>query len=180
MGSVCLIVHTVKPLHIYKKMREDGFYSGNEKYVWPEFKSSYAWMMEQMKERLPHYDGLTYPVWLWHKRPDQNRPGMLLKGQKGVIITLDIPDEDILWSCFDSWHYVLNKWLLTQTEEEYTQLEDCFSEEEMISSWSYIFDFDWLKSSEEDWLGFDPEWIQGVTPRIEMKNVMKVNRFIAK
>nr|WP_255295630.1 hypothetical protein [Bacillus cereus] len=50
----------------------------------------------------------------------------------------------------------------------------------MISSWSNIFDFDWLKSSEEDWLRFDPDWIQGVTPRIEMKNVIKVNRFIAK
>jgi len=81
---------------------------------------------------------------------------------------------------FDSWHYVLNKWLLTQTEEEYNQLEEGYSEEEMISSWSNIFDFDWLKSSEEDWLRFDPDWIQGVTPRIEMKNVIKVNRFIAK
>jgi len=94
-----LIVYTVKPLHIYRKMRDDGFYKGNEKYIWPEFKSSYAWMMGQMKERLPNYDGSTYPVWLWHKRPDQNRPGMLPKGQKGVIIALDIPGEDILWSC---------------------------------------------------------------------------------
>ena len=106
-----------------------------------------------MKERLPNYDGSTYPVWLWHKRPDQNRPGMLPKGQKGVIIALDIPEEDILWSCFDSWHYVLNKWLLTQTEEEYNQLEEVYSEEEMISSWSNIFDFDWLKTQKK--IGLD-------------------------
>lgn len=181
IGSAYLIVHTVQPLHIYQQMRKDGFYFGNEKHVWPEFKSAYAWMMEQMKERIPNYDGSTYPVWLWNKMPDRNRPALLPPGQKGVILTLDIPEEDILWSCFDSWHYVLNKWILTQTEEEDNRLEEeGYSEEQMIATWSNIFDFDWLKSADQEWVGFNPDYLQGVTPRIEMKNVIKVTRFIAK
>lgn len=181
MGSVCLIVYTVQPLHIYKYMREKGFYHGNEKYVWTEFKYPYVWMMERMKERLPNYDGSTYPVWVWNKMPNRNRPGLLPSGIKGVILTLDIPNEDILWSCFNSWHSVLNNCPITETEEEWNQLAaEGFQKEKMVETWPKIFDFDWLKGLDKDWMEFDPDWVQGVTPRIEMKNIVKVNRFIAK
>ncbi|MES9681700.1 DUF3841 domain-containing protein [Gottfriedia acidiceleris] len=174
-------IYTVQPLHVYKQMRKDGFYHGHEKYVWPEFKSPYSWMMEQMKERLPNYDGSNYPVWVWNKKPNRNRRGLLPPGTKGVILTLVIPDKNILWSCFNSWHSVLSNCPITRTEEEWEQLEsEGFPEEKIISTWTKIFDFDWLKSIDKDWMEFDPDWIQGVTPRIEMRNVVKVNRFIAK
>ncbi|WP_242254100.1 DUF3841 domain-containing protein [Bacillus cereus group sp. BfR-BA-01379] len=176
-----MIVYTVKPLHIYKKMQEEGFYHGNEKYVCPHFKSPYAWMILQMKERIPNYDGRTFPVWVWNKRPDQNRPALLPKGQKGVILTLDIPDEDILWSCFHTWHAILNNSPITKTEEEWDHFEtEGFPKDKMIATWTRIFDFDWLQSLDKDWIEFDPDWVQGVTPRIEMKHIMKAKRFIAK
>ncbi|MEH6945319.1 DUF3841 domain-containing protein, partial [Bacillus sp. JJ722] len=103
-----MIVYTVQHHEAYKEMRENGYYQGSEKYADKFLKDNYKYMMEQMKERLPNYDGTTYPVWVWKRRVKRNEKSLLMKGTKGVILTLDIPDEDILWSDFEGWHFILN------------------------------------------------------------------------
>ncbi|WP_235976415.1 DUF3841 domain-containing protein [Niallia circulans] len=101
------------------------------------------------------------------------------KGTKGVILTLEIPDEQILWSDFNFWHHVLNNWSITGSEEEDNRLDE--SGEDFRYTWERIFDFDWYRNADPEWVGeLNEEWIQGVTPKITMDMVKKVTRFIAK
>lgn len=176
-----MIVRSVHPLSIYHKLREKGYYYGDEKHVWPEFKEPYQWMIGQMEERLPNYDGSTYPVWVWKRTVNRNEKALLPRGTKGVILTLEIPEEDILWSDFLSWHLILNKGPITENEEEYNQLEADEDQQAREATWPRVFDFDFLRKADKNWSGtFDEEWIQGVTPLIRMDQVKKVTRFIAK
>jgi len=175
-----MIVYSVQSLDAYYKMREQGYLSGEEKFVWDEFKDPYKWMMSQMEKRIPGYTSGTYPIWVWRRRVNRNEGALLPKGAKGVILTLDIPDEQILWSDFGTWDFVLSSYPVTESEEEFEEFlkdEESFPVEE---TWDRIFDFEFLRSMEESWGKLDEEWIQGVTPRITMDMMNKVNRFIAK
>ncbi|MGE7920113.1 DUF3841 domain-containing protein [Viridibacillus sp. NPDC093762] len=179
-----MIVYTVHPESIYKMMREQGYYEGSRANF--NFKNSferqYDWMVAQMKKRLSHYEGDEYPVWVWKRRPGRNESALLPRGTRGVILKLEIPDEDILWSDFESWHLVLNEGPYTTSEKEWEDhLQNEWSTERVEKSWEMIFDFDKLSNLDPRWNGtFDPEWIQGVTPRITMDQVKKVTRFVAK
>lgn len=52
---------------------------------------------------------------------------------------------------------------------------------EIEETWERLFDMDWLKSRPKEWAGnFEDEWMQGVTPKITMNQIVKVERFIAK
>ncbi|MEH6945411.1 DUF3841 domain-containing protein, partial [Bacillus sp. JJ722] len=156
-------------------------YQGSEKFADKYLKDHYKWMMEQMKEKFPNYDGSTYPVWVWKRNVSRNEQCLFKKGTKGVMLTLDIQDEDILWSDFDSWHCILNNSPIVDNEEEwndYLANEDDYLIEE---TWQKIFDFDYLRNADKEWHGeFNEEWIQGVTPIIRMDQIKKVTRFIAK
>lgn len=146
-----MIVYTVQTLDAYYKMREKGYLTGEEKYVWEDFKEPYKWMMSQMEKRLPDYKGDDYPIWVWKRTVNRNESALLPGGTKGVILTLEIPDNQILWSCFDSWHSVLMNCPVTGNEdewEEYLKDEESFPVKE---SWEKVFDLDWLRNRDEDW-----------------------------
>lgn len=172
-------VYTVQRLAAYHKLRERGFLVGDEKYVWEEFKEPYHWMMKQMVKRIEGYNGIDYPIWLWRTRVDRNSSGHFSKGTKGVILTLEIPDDQILWSDFFLWHGVLYNGSVSGSEEEENRLEE--SGENIEYTWERIFDFDWLRNADSKWVGeYDESNLQGVTPIITMDMVKKVTRFIAK
>ena len=174
-----MVVYSVQTLEAYYQMREQGYLVGNKKYIWPDFVEPYHWMMEQMERRIKGYNGLDYPMWLWRTRPDRNSSGHLPKGTKGVILTLDISQDQILWSDFDFWHHVLNGWSITGSEEEDDRIEK--SGEDFRYTWERIFDFEWYRNSDPKWVGdFNELILQGVTPQITMDMVKKVSRFIAK
>lgn len=62
--------------------------------------------------------GVNYPIWAWHlwegssNRPDMRKSSYAPRGTPIVRIKLDIPENEILLSDFDLWHYVLNHWYL--------------------------------------------------------------------
>ena len=174
-------VYTVQTLAAYHKMREQGYLVGDKDYAWKEFIQSYKWMMKQMNHRIEGYNGIDYPIWVWKRRVNRNESALLPKGTKGVILTLEIPEDQILWSEFEGWHFVLNNDPFTESEEEwkiYLENKDSFPVEK---TWTKIFDFELLRSLDNSWNGkFDEEWIQGVTPKITMDMIKKVTRFIAK
>lgn len=175
-----MIVYTVQTLDAYYKMREQGYLSGEERFVWEEFKDPYKWMMSQMEKRIPGYTSGTYPIWVWRRRVNRNESALLPKGTKGVILTLEIPDDQLLWSDFETWHSVLSSYPVTDSEDEW---EEFLKDEENFpveDTWERIFDFELLRSIDDYWGKLDEEWIQGVTPRITMDMVKKVTRFIAK
>jgi hypothetical protein len=161
-------------------MREQGFLEGSQEHA--QFPNAYEWMIEQMKKRLPNYHGESYPVWVWERRVNRNEKALLPKGQRGVILKLDIPKEDILWSSFDEWHCILNESPITHDECEWEQFEkEDFPMNEVVKTWDRLFNHDWLSGRPRDWAGdYFKDWMQGVAPRITMEQVQRVERFISK
>ncbi|BDH62050.1 hypothetical protein MTP04_21800 [Lysinibacillus sp. PLM2] len=174
-------VYTVQHLEAYKKLREQGFLEGREAFVDKDFLKAYHWMKQQMIKRIPNYKGENYPIWLWKRSVNRNERVLLPKGTRGVILTLEIPDDQILWSDFQSWHFVLNNSPITDSEDEWERYLKDEENYEVVKSWDKIFDFDYFRQGDKNWHGtFNEEWIQGVTPRITVDQVKKVTRFIAK
>lgn len=174
-------VYTVQHLDAYKQMRKLGYLEGNERFILEGVEEPYKWMIFQMKRRIPNYDKDGYPIWVWKRRVNRNEKALFKKGTRGVILTLEIPENQILWSDSNSWHSVLNNGPVTDNEkqwEEYIKDEDRYP---VVESWEKIFDFNYFRNADKEWHGeFDEQWIQGVTPRITMEQVQKVTRFIAK
>lgn len=90
-----------------------------------DFLSAYDWMADQMRTRIgsPSSRVISVPIWAWfqyegikRKRPDLRASGHLPSGTRGYRIALEIPDEHVVLSDFELWHYVLNYWYLPCSE----------------------------------------------------------------
>lgn len=166
----------------YKELCEKGCIRAKENRILIEdFIDAYRWMADQMKVRVgnPPND-VTLPVWAWYqwegkrKRPDMRVHGHAW-GEKGtpiVLLTLDVPDDEVLLSDFDYWHFVLNDWELILPVEDGVQ----YSEEEKRKSWENIFDitcsFDEEKTTEIS--------TQATMWEIKLEWVKKVEHFKAR
>ncbi|MBX8945994.1 DUF3841 domain-containing protein [Lysinibacillus sp. K60] len=175
-----MIVYTVQPEIIYKKMREQGYLEGDKKFAM--FPEAYDWMIIQMEKRIANCKVENNPVWLWQRKPSGNEKALATKGERWVILKLDVPEDKILWSSYEEWHSILNNNPITYSEKEWDYLNKRgFPKEEVAKTWERLFDHEWLASRPIVWAGkYKEHWIQGVTPRITMEQVKKVTRFIGK
>lgn len=125
-----MIVWTIQPLDIYKKLierkilycdsKQDGFWG----LISEEFQAAYDWLTGQMRLRisLPP-KGVQYPFWAWAlidgaiKKPDLRRTEFNNYSGENVVLELEIPDKKILLSDEENWHYVLNDWYLHDVNE---------------------------------------------------------------
>ena len=92
------------------------------------FAFSYGWMVGQMERRVsPRPEGVVLPVWAWHSFWGRRRQPDLrvsnFTGYDDFMVTFDIPDERVLLSDFELWHYVLNNWYLPMSQEEADSIE---------------------------------------------------------
>ncbi len=205
-----MLLWTIQSYMAYENMIKTGLLSASEGNLFCEdaFKLAYDWMAEKMKERslVPQGRG-NYPVWAWcqwegkRKRRDMREGGHAKRGEKIVQLTIDIPDEDVLLSDFDLFHYVLNYWYLPIDEqddilfeEEYkslgftlhdlqnfniqSQKMNCLRKK-ITSSWNRIFELDKEDSS---WLygKNDKKSIQAAFWELRLERVKKAEIFIAK
>lgn len=112
-------------------------------------------------------------------------------GGTGVRIALDVPDELVLLSDFEMWHYPLNRWYLPRSEEDDKLFERELAAEgfrvplpdilpdqlrvKMEKSWENIFDleFYWedLNRPREE------KSIQATTWEIRLEWVIKLEMF---
>jgi hypothetical protein len=167
---------TIQTIEKWNKAKQLGYLQGDEEYVDEEFfKPYYYWMMGQMKLRLPNYKG-EYPIWLWVKRPDLRQRHMN-KGEKGVLIEVDLDENNVLLSDFIIWNAVLNDAFLYVSNEEERLYEEGKSLITIEQSWERIFDFELLKTM-TGWTHLDK--IQGVTGRIDLKNIRSVREFMSR
>lgn len=132
-------------------------------------------MIEQMNTRIGH-DG-TYPIWLWEVEPNLVEEGFDKKGTQLVCLAVELPKRKVLLSDFDAWHCVLNDIYLPLNQSEDDKLEKGLFQISKEKSWERIFDLDLLSSSEY-WNG-NSRWVQGVTGKIPLKNIVDYNYFIA-
>ena len=108
-----------------------------------DFKEAYDWMVAQMTKRLgpPPRPEIIYPVWGWQQygsyKKEYHGSISACSGDDDefMFITAEIPDDMVLLSDFDLWHFVLNHWCIARSKKEDTE-----DEERIIKSWELIFD----------------------------------------
>jgi len=128
------------------------------------FRAAYNWLVEQMKLRVgKRPKGVSYPVWAWclldgkPAKADLRRIEFNNYRGENYILTVEVPDKQVLLSDEESWHYVLNNWFLNDAKNEvdHDKLEVWFNalpldEQQKIrkKSWEKIFDITPFKN---DW-----------------------------
>lgn len=169
------IYWSLQTLEAWEEAQKIGYLEGFEKYA--TFSEEYRWMIEQMKKRLDNYND-EYPIWLWLKKPDMRSTGHMGSYTKCVRLTIELEDENVLLSDFDDWHSVLNDGFCADNEREY---DDYYLGQLNLTkeeSWERIFDFDRVRDPE--WVGRGEREYQGVTGRIYLSKIKKVEHFTAR
>jgi hypothetical protein len=140
----------------------------------PTFQDAYAWMKDSMASAgvYPPAPGLS-PWWCW-VRSGENHPEPYIEDAEGlhdpVVLELSVPSEQIVLSCFDLWHFVLNKcyvWASELDEQDFDRAQESAEEgsdaalqlqQRMQKSWSTVFELD---QSAVDMGPFEAKSIQG-------------------
>ena len=153
-----MVLWTIQPVEVVEILRTEGVFRCDEtKSEWYEdFRDAYTWLVGEMDKRnILHPEDLVLPLWAWHtrdwkhKKPDFRTIGLGAPGERYACIEFEIPDELVLLSDYNNWHYVLNKsWFDdSKNEEEWDNLHDWYNllpydeqKDLMIKSWQKIFD----------------------------------------
>lgn len=166
-----MIVWTIQPLTLYDKLIENGtlYCDPKQDGFWglisEEFRVAYDWLAEQMRLRVGQPPkGVQYPFWAWalidgvSKKPDLRRTEFNNYIGDNVVLELEIPDDKVLLSDEENWHYVLNDWYLHDVndgEDKWDEVDAWFDnlpidEQNSVKrkSWERIFykydlDNDW-------------------------------------
>lgn len=161
-----MILWTIKPMAVYEEIQTTGVYHCDfRKSFMRDWQEEYDWLIGQMRSRLGEPpEGISYPVWAWYlqdgqrKKPDlrKERWGNGWKGDRFACMEIEIPDEEVLLSDFDSWSVILLHGLLADTEAEYEQIKGQYlrlSKAERRAyrdrNWERVFD---LTPAENDWM----------------------------
>lgn len=171
------------------------------------FIPAYDWLAAEMKKRIGEPpSGVAYPLWAWYqwegnrKRRDLRCSGYAERGTPLVQLTIEIPDDAVVLSDFDDWHYVLNFWYYAMTEQESNAFEAEYEAEgfrfldlgdpevtdnriekyrkRVRESWQHIFDL-W-KESEYSSYPIEKKSIQATFWELRREQVLKAEHFIAK
>lgn len=193
-----MILWTIQPIEVWEELNRKGYYICNAKKSENliddvcNFKLAYDWLVRDMETKIGKRPiDVLYPIWAWHtrnwkhKKPDLRESGYDAKGVKSVCIEIEIPDNQVLLSDFDAWHFVLNhSWLDNSTsEEEYDKNQIWFDslsykEQEILKekSWQGIYD---IRPFENDWFQRG-RYIQATFWKLELSQVQKVQFFVAR
>lgn len=123
-------LYTIQPRFVYDTLCETGVFLSEpwrDPSNWicddaPVIKLAYDWLRDAMVERgLPKPGTDTYPIWAWYqyKGEQKRKPDLRCSDLKNyardgchVLLTLDVPTEDVLLHDFEAWHYPLNYFYL--------------------------------------------------------------------
>lgn len=82
------------------------------------FVRSYDWLADRMEEKIgPRPSTDVYPIWAYYQwyGPDKKKPDLRYTGTRCfadhrtcALMTLEVPDDEVLLSEYDAWHFVLN------------------------------------------------------------------------
>jgi hypothetical protein len=138
---------------------------------------AYDWLCREMEERglaRPPGDRVPpdriYPLWAWQQylgpakpKPDLRSSEMKHWGsmERHVLLTLDVPDHEVLLHDYEAWHFPLNHWYLgtSKASNDFERrckragcpafsevpLRDAALREELEASWRLIFDLKAIK-----------------------------------
>jgi len=154
------------------------------------FKDAYDWLVRQMKKRIGEPPiGVSYPIWAWHSldykpaKVDLRRTEFNNYSGEHYILTVDIPDEQVLLSDEENWHFVLNNSFFgaTRSETAFNEVEawfDLLPHNEQVKvkekSWENIFDVTQFDS------GFHRQgcYVQATFWELRKEQIISERRFI--
>lgn len=187
---------TMQPVEVYEILLRDGvFHCDPNKIPEPSFTEAYDWLNQYLEKKDSKPQNVKYPIWAWfrfngkEKKPDLRHSCYGYRGDKMVCIELDIPDEKVLLSDFDLWHFPLNRWWLNDCfYPEYNDEEDDKArawfkslskeqqETEKEKSWEQIFN---IEPFESDWI-LRGKYVQAIFWEIKLDQVKKIQYFTAR
>lgn len=155
-------IWTIQTIDVWHKLKEkkivicDPKLASHLKDEEFSFLGPYNWMIKKMVDKIGDstYKSNIYPIWGWYinsgsnKKPDLRRSAYGKPGKQMVCMRLEIPDNKVLLSDFDLWHYVLNNWYLgdstnvTELDDEWKWLEtlsEVERQKKIEESWDDIF-----------------------------------------
>lgn len=217
-----MILWTIQSQEAYDFLQKNLYLTSNNDILkhddLPLLKKGYDWMCDRLRNRTIYpsisvdhqlyilIPEIKYPLWAWYKidgkqkKPDLRRSGYAERGTKLVLMKVDIPDEKVLLSDFNLFHYVLNfmyagstlaednkfeyltKVLLQIKDEDITDFSKHntdldYVRQKIIESWDVIFDI----TSEDDGYFFGKDrTIQAVFWGLYPSQVIEAIPFIAK
>jgi len=200
---------TLQHENVLNIVREKGVFRADGRRCDRDFRDAYAWIRLQVKKRVSGATGRPL-VRAWKQpKPDLRRSGHLYKGTPGVRIELEIPDERVVLSDFDGWHFRLNASYLPISgpdseawyEQDRNRLREFQREnprvtmmelnrridedvrEEIESSWQRMFDLPLMQTTfcDDGMVSKDYEQhIQAVFEYFREDEIRKVTHFIAR
>lgn len=157
-----------------------------------DFHDAYLWLVQEMDKRdIYHPPNIQLPLWAWHtmdwkhKKPDFRCAGLGAPKKQYVCIEFEIPDDQVLLSDHNHWHFVLNdSWFDNSTcEKEFDEIHEWYDsldaktkEELKKKSWQKIFD---VKPVYTDWLQTG-RYIQATFWELRKEMITDVKYFVAK
>lgn len=171
MRDVKMIMWTIQPYSVYQQLVKNAYFycDPNKSANWKDtdFRLAYQWMIKQLEVKAARpCNQITTPLWAWYRSHDyrHQRPDFRWSRDYSdeVCIEFDIPEEKVLLSDFEAWHFVLNNWYYSsaRSKEEWEQDEKRFDslskiEQQHIKerSWQQIFDItprhgEWTRNGE--------------------------------
>ncbi len=200
-----MILWTIQNYEVWEELQKTGKFCPKLDYVEDIFIPSYKWLIEQMEMRLKNKPlNAETPLWAWYqwnnekkKKPDLRYKRHLPYGSKGILLTCDIADDQVLLSDFHLWHYVLNYWYLPLNKDDAELFEkDLINQgltpnmkpipekvyhKRIVESWERIFDL-----ALEDNEGYSTEKskkdksIQATFWELDINQVKDIKIFVAK
>ena len=175
-------LYTISTPKAFRVSQQQGRLAGSGKHA---FRPAYHWMAGQMAARIGPPTGRSrYPVWGWVEKPDLRESGHLPAGDKGYRLTVEIPEERMLLSDFDMWHFVLNGDYLPVSEADEVRFEASQRKlggrarrAEIEASWPRIFELDGER--DRDWWGESPR-LQATFWHVERSEVLVAPPFTAR
>ena len=183
-------------------LRQRGYLRCQRTYADRDYLAAYDWMAAQMRDRIgrPPSTRISIPIWAWKqydgthkKRPDLRRSGHLPSGTHGYRIGFTVPDNRVLLSDFQLWHFALNYSYLASSELDaetfdakhpnlrcswFAPPNDRQIDSAIKLSWQRIFDLDW-----HDPYATDPKnekSIQGTLWQLDESWITTVDEFVAR
>jgi len=157
-----------------------------------EFRAAYNWLAGQMKLHVGKPPkGVSYPIWAWYMldgkpaKADLRRTEFNNYRGEHYILTIEVPDKQVLLSDEENWHYVLNNWFFSEAKSEvnYDRLKARFNalpshekQKAKKKSWEKIFD---VTPFANDWYrrGY---YVQATFWELRNEQVITAKKFIGK
>lgn len=187
-----MILWTIQPEEVYALIQRTGVYHCDyAKSGMDDWQEQYDWLVREMKERIGELpEGVSYPVWAWYmregarKKPDLRRErwGNGWKGERFACMEIDIPEERLILSDYDTWSVILLNGLLADTEEECELLEkECEAmppdaqRDYKYRNWKNVFDLTYVDNG---WM-HRGDSIQATFWELRKEDIKKVRFFTA-